>query len=542
MNNLLSVIMKNSKRRELTNRSVILSKISFFIVFGFLSVIMIIFSIIATVRLAEMKQTYAFINMLLFMNFVIVFTESIFHSLNTLYFSNDLKIFLRLPIKPKDLVDSKMIDMIYSEYQMEILMLAIPIIVYGLISKVSLLFYLYMIVILLILPIIPIAFTTLIVALIMRFTNFMKNKNKVMYTTIILAVLIVGLFMTNLGSGTDLSVSTFERLILQANGLAEEFSNSFILIKPIMNVLLNYDNINGLINLLVYMLETLVVYKLAVFIVSRIYLKGAIGTIVNGQKDKRNIKALTIKDLKKNRINKTYILKELKIMLRTPIFFIECILMPILYPILVLMAVVFLVKFAQGFGIDVMNLISQNAKNANVYSFFLATGQALFMLNFSSIIGVSKESRSSVLMKTLPIDLDRQFKLKTRIGIISNMISILIICIIYYYCTYNWLYTTMLFIGLFLINMIGEKYKLLVDLNNPQIKWDTEYTMMKQNTNVMYELFYTIIVIAIIVIIGSFTKSMRLFITMALVLLIIVNSMINKYIAKKKDIIFGKLY
>lgn len=61
--------------------------------------------------------------------------------------------------------------MIVSEYLMELMLLASPIIVYGIIMNVNYIFYIYSAIILLLLPIIPIVLTSLITATIMRFTN-----------------------------------------------------------------------------------------------------------------------------------------------------------------------------------------------------------------------------------------------------------------------------------------------------------------------------------------------------------------------------------
>lgn len=83
---------------------------------------------------------------------ILIDGKSIFESLNALYFSKDLKILLRMPIKSKDIVNGKLINMILSEYQMETIMLAIPMIVYGILTKAGALFYTYMIIILAILP------------------------------------------------------------------------------------------------------------------------------------------------------------------------------------------------------------------------------------------------------------------------------------------------------------------------------------------------------------------------------------------------------
>lgn len=279
MKSLNSVIFKNSIRRDervgKTKKEKFFSVISFLIVFVFLAIIMTVTSIYVTFKLDEIDQTYAFINILLLMNFFILFAKSVFESLNVLYFSKDLKILLRMPLKPISILHSKLKNMIISEYPMEIIMLMIPMIIYGLYTKVGALFYFYMVGVLLILPIIPIMITSLVISIIMRFTNLIKNKSKSMYITIILTVLIVTLITGLFNSNSRMSVSRFENIILAANGLAESIANYFVLIKPIMNTLLNYDNINGILNLGIYVLESFVAYYIILFLMSKIYLKGA---------------------------------------------------------------------------------------------------------------------------------------------------------------------------------------------------------------------------------------------------------------------------
>ena len=150
MRKITSIIIKNSRRQEKqeTIKEKILSVIAFLIVFLSLAITMIVTSIYVTKELAKINQEYTFINILLLMNFIILFGKSIFESLNALYFSKDLKILLRMPIKSKDIVNGKLINMILSEYQMETIMLAIPMIVYGILTKAGVLFYTYMIIIL----------------------------------------------------------------------------------------------------------------------------------------------------------------------------------------------------------------------------------------------------------------------------------------------------------------------------------------------------------------------------------------------------------
>ena len=80
-------------------KSIILEGLAFFIVFGTLAIAMIYFSYTITKKLQDIDQSYAFVNILLLMNFIVLFAKSVFESLNVLYFSKDLKLLLRMPIK-----------------------------------------------------------------------------------------------------------------------------------------------------------------------------------------------------------------------------------------------------------------------------------------------------------------------------------------------------------------------------------------------------------------------------------------------------------
>ena len=72
-NNLVGVIFKNTRRSEKfkTKKEVFLATLAFLIVFGFLAGMMSFFSYIVTKELIKINQTYAFINLLLLVNFLL---------------------------------------------------------------------------------------------------------------------------------------------------------------------------------------------------------------------------------------------------------------------------------------------------------------------------------------------------------------------------------------------------------------------------------------------------------------------------------------
>lgn len=542
MKKITSIIIKNSRRQEKqeTIKEKILSAIAFLIVFLSLAITMIVTSIYVTKELGKINQEYTFINILLLMNFIILFGKSIFESLNALYFSKDLKILLRMPIKSKDIVNGKLINMILSEYQMETIMLAIPMIVYGILTKAGVLFYAYMLIILAILPIIPIVITSTIISIIMRFTNIIKNKTEVMYIAIIASLIALDLLFTGFNHNINFSIAEFKETVFRMNGISEEIANRFVLIKPTMGTLLNYNNIVGLRNCIFYILESIATYIIGVFIISKVYLKGAIGTTINSQKENKANRKLTIEDFKKKDKKKAYLSKEIKVIARTPIFCIQCLIIPIIYPLTIMMVVAIAVVLSKLIGVDLVSDLMNKMNTSQMAMIFIAVGEVFFMMNFCSIIGISKESKSAILTKTIPIGFKTQFNLKTYLGKTMNLLSVLIITFAYFLATKNPVQTIVIFAILYFLDSIGEKIKLYIDSRKPQIDWDNEYAMMKQNTNIMNVLFKTLITLVILFLISKLIINQFAYLISILILSFIVNSFINNYISKNK--IFEKVY
>lgn len=544
MKKITSIIIKNSRRQEKqeTIKEKILSVMAFLIVFLSLAITMVLTSIYVTKELGKINQEYTFINILLLMNFIILFGKSIFEILNALYFSKDLKILLRMPIKSKDIVNGKLINMILSEYQMETIMLAIPMIVYGILTKAGVLFYTYMIIILAILPIIPIVITSTIISIIMRFTNIIKNKTEVMYIAIIASLIALDLLFTGFNHNINFSIVEFKETVFRMNGISEEIANRFVLIKPTMSTLLNYNNIVGFRNCILYILESIVTYIVGVFIISKVYLKGAIGTTINSQKENKANKKLTIEDFKKKDKKKAYLSKEIKVIARTPIFCIQCLIIPIIYPVTIMMVVSIAVVLSKLIGVDLVSDLMNKMNTSQMAMIFIAVGEVFFMMNFCSIIGISKESKSAILTKTIPIGFKTQFNLKTYLGKTMNLLSVLIITFAYFLATKNPVQTIVIFAILYFLDSIGEKIKLYIDSRKPQIDWDNEYAMMKQNTNIMNVLFKTLITLVILFLISKLIINQFAYLISILILSFIVNSFINNYISRNKNKIFEKIY
>lgn len=543
MKTLTSIIFKDEKRREtgqnITITSKIFSVMSFIIVFCTLAGFMTWCSVSITKRLEEINQPYLFISIMLAGNFLIVLIESVFQIINSLYFSKDLKILLRMPINSTDIIHGKLLKLITSEYQMELIMLAIPMLVYGIMNSATWQFYLYIPLILIFLPIIPLCITSIVVNVVIFFTSRLKSKTKIIYISIIISLIILDLIIgTMRGNGISFDWFSIQNL-MQKNSLAINIAQNIKIIMPISNSLLNYNNINGITNLLVYIFSSVLVYIVTLILNSPLYLKGAIATISSGERSKIKEKTeLTIEDFKGQTIKQAYIQKEYLIIRRSPIFFIQCIIMPLIMAITVLVVIVGFIIATKKLGLD---LISQISRNSWFTGAFLAIGQVFYMLNFSSIIAVSKDHKWAILCKYIPIKYSKQIYMKLHIGKIINFISSIGIFMFYLICTKNIIYTVLLVLISYEINSFGEKIKIFIDLRNPKFDWDNEYTMMKQNTNVMYELFYTILIITVIIGLSFAIKNLNIYYIILTITTIYLNIKTNKYIETNENKIFEKL-
>lgn len=548
MNYLNGIILKNAFRKDNDNKKLsnrLLSFLVFIIIFGSISSIMGVASYKLTKQLMDVNQTPAFINIILLITILFLFSRSVFESLNNLYFSKDLKIFLKMPVENIKLVRAKINNMIISEYITELMIMLSPILVYGYLIKATPVFYIYCSVILLLLPVIPIVLTSLITALIMRFTNLIKNKSHVQYISIFIVFLILGGIISLFSTGERFSEELFTEKMLQANGLVELVSDYFIILKPIMNSIINYQNISGLQNLLIFALQSIVLYYLITWIISKIYLKGAIGATINVANRKEKINTtLKLSDFKQKSPRKAYLEKEFKQIARTPIFSLQCLILPILYPILGGTPILALIIFARNIGVDFFAGVQQRLLDPIGIVICLSIAQVLYMMNFTSITAISREGKTARLMKSIPISLYNQFRYKIYPGLVANGLTTILITICYtlFITDISMSFIIALFIILMELCLIEEKLMILVDLKEPKITWTSEYTMMKENMNVMYELFYAIFVIVILAFIGVLIRNTVVLMSLLMWGLFFINIAINRYVKKNQIKLYKKVY
>ena len=290
-------------------------------------------------ELVKIGQPVIFLNIFFLVIITIMIFQVILSSTNVYFFSKDFEILLPLPIRTEELLISKFNTILINLYFSELIFAFFPLIIYGICTYAGIMYYFYLFLILLIFPILPTLFISLITMIFIKFSKFIKNKD--VFQIIITIFFILIMFFLEFKIGNTIIKKINDSEDLQTNNLIEVFDefnekldkifNYFLEIKPTINILKNSNKINSILYLFEIIFIDFLFFILFIFIGKKYYLKNVLKNNNNyylNKKSKNKIK----KKLKKKNIINAYINKEFKVLLKNPIFFMQCI-----FPIFILM-------------------------------------------------------------------------------------------------------------------------------------------------------------------------------------------------------------
>lgn len=518
-------------------------RIVFFVLaYGYIIGFMAYISYSAIKSLMLINQPAVFLNLVFVMLLGIGTMQIVITSLNILYFSKDLDFLLPLPITSIKIVISKLNCLVVSQYIMSALLVLPGIVMYGYLLELELAYYIVAILTLLLFPLILVAIVSLIVTIVMRFTKIIKNKEVIQYLTILLTlILIIGIQFFANTTNDNASGEEIAKGLLEVNGVVKNVSGIFPIVDLAINSIINYNNIKGIINLSILAILSIGGYFIFAFAISRIYVKTVISLTTEKNKKSKNID--TNKDIYVNDIFIAYIKKEFKLLVRNPIFFMQCVLPSIIFPIIIAVPAFMGVKDT---GID-MNLL-RNDLSLIINSSYGVMGTLtiiifFFILNYTSVTAISRDGQNAVFMKYIPIELDKQIIFKIMPGIILNIIPIIYTIIFGVICIPNIQGKTYIsvFIIALLINILNNFLMIIVDLKNPKLKWITEQAVVKQNINMLFVIAFVGIEIVLVIVLGNVIKDVTNLVILLSSFFLIAIIIVKKYISSNKEKIFEKI-
>ena len=291
--------------------------------------------------------------------------------------------------------------------------------------------------------------------------------------------------------------------------------------------------------------------ELSIFLIlgNATYLKDILKNISSKGKAPKTINTINInKKSKSKNIAKAYIFKELKLLIKNPTFFMQCI-----FPVIMLLVSCIILVFRiypvilQAMEDDsIKQAIESLTFNSEVVCDILIALQVMFSISNISLTAISREGKDALFVKYIPIELYKQFIYKNIPQFVLNMlISIIVLGLIWYVIpSIKAINILMLFLISSVINLINCYLMLIVDLRRPNIDWATEEAVVKKSDNKLFQYALMIVNILILLYIGTIFKEIDILIAMIAELAIytIIFVIIDRCVKKWQVKLFNKIY
>lgn len=480
---------------------------------------------------------------LLFIEIVIII-RTIMVSMNVFYFSKDIENILHLPIKPIEIIISKLNTIIFMNYEFELIFALAPLFIYGTFTNTKIIYFLNLFFILIIFPLFATMIVSIIMIVLMKTIKLFKNKDLMQMIISFVFVFIVMTFANKaivyIFNNLEYIEQNQQLILNNINEKIIKVNNYFISVSPASNILQNNKVIINYLKLILVNSGALVLLML---IGNRVYLKQLLKANFYFKNKQSflisNKKNRITKKIKKNKVGVSYIRKEFKTLVKNPLFFIQCVYPIIMMTIIISVLIIALVPIYRELiqKEEFVEMRESMKFDIEAVCIILGAVQIIGLFNYTSITTFSREGKNAFVMKILPISLYKQFIYKNIPQIFLNVLSsIVIFTIINLKIPEIGIRYICIMFGLsILLTIINSFILCLIDLIMPKLKWDAEYEILKNSKNKLLQYALIVFNILFLIFINDLFKkhnlntSLGVFACILFFIIIILNLFIYKY-------------
>ena len=445
------------------------------------------------------------LRLLLFGASMLVLFFAFFYIMSVFYFSSDIENYLYLPIKPGSIVLSKFFVVMFYEIITTFVLFYPSIVAFG----QNLGFYIKALVAIILLPIVPLVIMAILCMILMRFSKLFRNKDRFTMVSTLIAIgaaLSVNGLMQRLGTTIDGSLPA----LVQSSG---PLFNVLSIIFPTVT-LMNQALVGGLKELVIYLPLTLLISGVAIFLFYQVgnvlFIDGAKGLTESGMRRKELSTKEWSTSTKANHAVLAIAGKELKLLLRTPVYFLNCILLSLILPLFIIFPMLLSGSINEILAeLKILNLDEIRGLIPPDLIVIAIVAVMVFYsgLNLISATAISREGSNFSFMKYIPVPYRTQLLAKMLPAFLVQFIGLSIILIPLSILVQPPLYS----IGLGLI--LGGLFSLLmnllmisIDVMKPVLNWTSEQRAVKQNFNGVISSMLSIAFAAVPVLLFFFVK------------------------------------
>jgi len=406
------------------------------------------------------------------------------------YFSGDIESLLPLPLRSSQIIASKFTAALISESFMEFIIIIA--VFAGYIIAAGLPFYTWIIAVfgMITLPIVPLAYCAVICIMVMLITGFVKNKDTVNKITGVLTfAVIIGLAaLVSKSGGLDT-----EHLVQALSDRNNSLIGIMGIIFPHISFLVNFMTEHTILNLLCYI--GINILAIAVFmIIAEVFYIDTVAGVSKSAVSKKKTLEKSISSVKAGHPAVTYLKKEFRILFRTPAYFMNCILINLIWPIFLYLIYVlqgktnFLDSFIDGI---------HSGNERYVLIFVLGVSAVSVLVTAANCIASSaltREGSHLAFIKYIPMSYMAQINIKALVSIIISGAGMLIYVIAAsVYLHLGIMLMTFCCVISLLSVAFASYFGIFMDSINPKLIWDSELNALRGNYNIFFNMAMAIL-------------------------------------------------
>ena len=505
--------------------------------YGYLCVIVGIFSYETINSLMAFNQQTAFISLVCLINVISTLFETVFTSANILYFSKDNEHLLPLPFQPFEIFAGKLNTLLVYSYFSEIFLGLIPLFVYGYLTKASIIFYLFTVIVFLIIPVVPLLLSAMIMMIVMSFVNLSKHKGLFQTLSVILAIA-VSMSISSYSSSGETTPEQMLAMFNQADGLAKSLYPYFPTLKFASEALINLS----IVSLLLLVAISVIAYFVMIVASNKLYFKGVVGNSTTGSYSKKKVDK---KDFVKANVAFSYIAKEFRCLIRKPVYFTQCVLPGLMLPVIMVFT------FMQGVGgIDKLNADSSKIADFDkggqlTFSVLILICLFMSLYTYVSITAVSRDGKAATFMKYIPIPFYQQLIYKCVPDMLLTFVPNFLVFVYVSIALKLPVLPVVFAMIVFAIFAIGRSFfGIIIDCKKPKHNFTSEYQVVKSNFSIFYDIVYNFVLIIPSVLSLIFLSDLPLMVVFLINLLVhsVLTLGLFNYISNKDFKLAQKIY
>ena len=503
--------------------------------------------------LKEIGAQPIFLGLFFFVMQMMIIFQSTMMCGNIFFFSEDNKNYLYMPISTIELIISKFGVVFSINIGLTSLIFGPAVLLYGIRTIQPLPFFVLLPIVIILITFAYSLVISIITIIITRIFGFIKNKKT--YQQIVTTLMTILSFIPFL-----YFIQILNNAIQIEGIISQQTIEKLQKLIPITNIgiealsKLNWISVIDIFKLIGICIGIFIIFLI---IGKVLYLKNVLNINSILVKNRKNNYKKKMTNKKSNKYI-AYIVNEFKIIIKSQTYFINYI-----YKIVVILAIFLLTilslaqviekiyensvanwEYEEDLGYENSGELVDFNLNFERFSMIIGMIQILFTFSTSSLTAISRCGKNAIFMKYIPIKESIQFLLKLLPGILINTITVIVVCIasnkiFEISALYN---IGIIIIGM-LLNIINCCILLFIDLWRPQLKFENEITIIKQNENNILKYILTIVICFILWYLKEVTKKldMNKSILIEILVFIVIISIICYVVIKKKNNLLKKI-